>query len=166
MTTNFFSGLVKAWDLASSEQALVERAIGSAVFDKLAGKATSLAASYKAVGGVDGTTAKILGSVDGVFGAVSYEKAASVVAEATGHASFSAASEAWDIAGAELALIERTLGQSYFKRLQGAAANLNEVYSSLGGTDSTTSKVLAAIGPLWDDIKVSNALYKVSAAVA
>ena len=167
MTTQFFSALAKSWAVNSAEQALIERAIGSAVFDKLkGGETSSLADSYKAAGGSDDTSKKILTSVDAVFGAASYAHVASALAEATNKVSFSATVASWQVSGAELSLIERTLGHAYFKRLQGVTLNLSDIYDGFGGSDAVTQKTLTTIAPFWDEVKVSAALNRIAAAAA
>jgi hypothetical protein len=142
--------------ISANEEVLVERAIGAAVMDKLRGEPATLSASYKAQGGQDSLSTNALNAIDRYFQSWNISAAERAVAGVVSAPSAAAAFQQWAVDSAEQALVERTIGTAYLRKLSGTNASYTDVYQSLGGSNPQTRRALGEVDPLWARVNIAS----------
>jgi hypothetical protein len=143
-------------DTASpSENALVTRTIGSAMFDKLLGKNSSLTQVYKANKGSSPESEKLFHSFDAAWAKLN----GSIPAEAiAGGKNFAQVYQEWKLGGAEQALVENAIGTAMLELLRGGSGDLLSAYDKLGGKSDTSRKVFSTVQPVFSRINAGTVL--------
>lgn len=124
------------------QQAIVERAIGSAVLEKLRGEADLPSEIYQIRGGRDQEVLEMLRKLDTAWPDADFSHALRAV-EASNVGSFA---EVYGLLGEnedERSLIERTIGLGVLSRMNDKDSDLTDVYRSLGGCDPTSISIFS-----------------------
>jgi hypothetical protein len=161
MARTAFSWMMQALDPHPSELALIENAIGVSLMGKLRGHRDALAEVYRAKGGKNEITLKILGAVDKPWGKW----------DISGHvkkhyaADFNKIYHDWDMSPAEHGRVAQTLGKALLSKLEGQASNLTKIYKEMGGAQAEALKAFANVQGAWDKFTVERLLQTIAGAV-
>src|SRR5262249_31519275 len=124
------------------QDALLQQAIGAAVLERLAGQNEPPSRTYRRKGGADQATFVILAELDAIWPTME-----ELLAEGLEHIEKAEGGKFGDLykklSGGELALVERTIGQSFLERAAGKKSDLLDMYQALGGDNPTSIKIFA-----------------------
>jgi hypothetical protein len=138
--------MAQAWKISETDRPVLERAIGGASLDKLRGFKSTLADLYRAVGGVDATSAQTLASFDKGFRKLDLANAEGIKA-AIGD--FKNAYKKWDMSSYELTIVKRAMGRAILSKLEGKPQSMTDCYKALGGNEPETLEAFRKLDPIF-----------------
>jgi hypothetical protein len=129
------------WKISDHDRAVIERAVGAAVIDKLRGQKASLVDMYRLHGGTDPGTEQVLTSYEDALQALDGHRHQHVIG---GH--WQTKFSEWNLSQRELTLLARAIGAARLARAEGAGASTaREHYERIGGTNPSTLEALERV---------------------